>query len=361
MNNKYACYIAVLLGIFLSMVSCSATKQHTLNALEPATVDLSNTITKIGVINESAVSNKSDYKTRLEQILSAKDHQLEKDGIDAAISGLFNELTNDQRFDTVQLIHAELNNSKGLGFSTESFSWDAIKEICETNGVDAIFSLAYYEADTRMSLKKKKIEEQNMLRQYEKVQGHEITLETLIENGWRIYDPYHEQIIDELVFNEHITSKGKGTNPVEALDDISDRWNTVVDHSKLAGSSYGLRLLPQEQELIREYYVRGSDKLVEAKNLATSESWEAAAALWEQEVQHTNPKIKAKACYNMAFYNEMGGNYQVALDWIEKAVQLDNGKSMIGYKKVLENRIAESKIVLRQLKRSNLSASVDME
>lgn len=244
--HKYPYLIVVLIVLASTLTSCSITKDYTLSALEPASVDLASTITKIGIINESNTSQKSEYHTRFEQILSAKDHQLEKDGIDAAISGLFDELVKDQRFDTVQLIHTELNNSRGLSETADAISWDAIKEICDAHGVDAIFSLAYYEADTQVSVKKKKIEEQNMLRQYVKVEGHEITLETLIANGWRIYDSYNQKVIDELVFNDQITSTGTGTNEMDALYDISDRREAVLDQSKHSGSSYGLRLLPQE-------------------------------------------------------------------------------------------------------------------
>jgi len=360
MNKKHPYSIAVLLGLLLVLASCSATKEYTISAMEPASVDLATTITKIGIINESNTAQRSEYHTRIEQILSARDHQLEQDGIDAAISGLFDELVKDQRFDTVQLIQTEVNNSKGLGNTAETISWDAIKEICDANGVDAIFSLAYYEADTQVSVKKKTIKEQNMLRQYEKVQGHEITLETLIENGWRIYDPYNQQVIDELVFNDQITSTGTGTNEVDALYDISDRREAVLDQSKNSGSSYGLRLLPQEQDVLRDYMVRGSQKLVEAKKLAAEDNWQAAVALWEQEVANENPKIKAKACYNMAFHSEMNGKYEEAMEWILKANTYDENKYTLTYIDVLKNRIAQNIIVEEQLQRSEIASSIGL-
>lgn len=358
MNTKYPYAILACLLFIASLTSCSATRQHTLSALEPASVDLATTITKIGIINESSSSPKSAYNTRIEQLLSAKDHQLEQDGIDAAISGLFDELLKDQRFDTVQMIRTKLNNGKGLGATAENISWNTIKEICEEHGVEAIFSLAYYEADTQVSLKKKAVKEQNMLRQYIKVQGHEITLETLIENGWRIYDPYNQEVIDEIVFNEQITSTGTGSNPVDALYDINDRREAVLVQSKHSGSSYGSRLVPQEQNVVRTYFVRGSDKLVEAKKWAALGDWQKAADLWEAEVANDNTRIKAKACYNMAFYNEMNNRYQTAMQWAEKASEYDGGKNFMAYKTALQERLANAKIVNEQLERSNLSASV---
>jgi uncharacterized protein DUF6340 len=349
------------IGFTLFLNSCSATKEYALNALEPATVDLSTTITKIGIINESTASEKSAYKTRMEQLLSAKNQQLEKEGIEAAIIGLFNELQKDQRFDTIQLIPTEVNESKGLGDTVDAIAWLAIREICDTHGVDAIFSLAYYETDTQVSFKKKVVKEQNMLRQMIKISGHEITLETLIENGWRIYDPYNQKVIDEIVFNEQVTATGQGSNPLYALEDIGDRRETVLEQSTQAGSLYGRRLLPQEKEVVRDYYVRGSNKLVEAKKLVIEGHLEVAADLWKVETTHENDNIKAKACFNMAFYQETQGRYTSALDWAEKAYDHAPSKRAFAYLKILENRIDQSKIVQEQLQRSRLSASVELD
>ncbi len=359
MKHLYLTVVYFCTAFFV--LGCSATKEYALSALEPAKVGLSTTITKIGIINENAASEKSAYKTRMEQLLSAKNRQLEKVGIEAAIVGLFNELQKDQRFDTIQLILTEVNESKGLGDTIDAIAWSAIRDICETHGVDAIFSLAYYETDTQVSLKKKAVEEQNMLRQMVKVSGLEITLETLIENGWRIYDPYNQKVIDEIVFNEQITATGQGSNPLYALENIEDRRETVSEQSTQAGSLYGRRLLPQEKEVMRDYYVRGSNKLVEAKKLTIEGHLEAAADLWKMETTHENDNIKAKACFNMAFYQETQGRYTSALDWAEKAYAHIPNKRAFAYLKTLENRIDQSKIVQEQLQRSRLSASVELD
>ena len=253
-----------------------------------------------------------------------------------------------------------VNNGKGLGDLTDNITWSIIKEICDTHKVDAIFSLAYYEADTQVSLKKKAMEEQNMLRQNVKIQGHEITLETLIENGWRIYDPYSQKVIDEIVFNDQITFTGTGTNPLYALEDISDRREAVLEQSKHSGSNYGLRLLPQERDLQRNYYVRGSDKFIKAKILAEVVDWKGAAAIWEAELANENLKIKSKASYNMAFYNEINGNLEVAMDWATIAYSYDENKTTLDYLDALKDRIVEYRIVEEQLEHSAISSYIGL-
>ena len=348
------------LSIILLLQGCSATQQHVLSALEPASVDLATNITKIGIINESSGGARSNYSNHLEQLLSQRDQHLEMEGVDAAMNGLFEELQKDQRFEDIQLITTSAINTEGMTL-TQRIPWQKIKEVCDNHGVDAIFSLAYYEADTQLSLKKKKIEEQNMMRQMVKMPGHEITLETLIENGWRIYDPYNQEVIDELVFNRQITSKAQGTNPLYALESITDRRDVILEQSTEAGSNYGKRLLPQERELIRDYYVRGSKKFVAAKELVANGDWKAAAVLWRQETTNDKLKVQAKACYNMAFYNEMNGKYELAMDWAEKATDLSKTKATNQYLNALKERIDQQAIVQQQLQRSHLSASAAME
>lgn len=97
-----------------------------------------------------------------------------------------------------------------MGESSEGISWKKVEALCKENKVDAIFSLSHYDTDTKISLRKKKILQANMLRIKEKVKGNEITLETLIENGWRIYNPQNKQVIDEMVLQKllHLQHRG---------------------------------------------------------------------------------------------------------------------------------------------------------
>jgi len=106
--------------------------------------------------------------------------------------------------------------------------------------------------------------------------------------------------------------------------------------------------------------VRGSEKLVAAKKLAAENNWQAAAILWEEEVVNENPKIKAKACYNMAFYNEMNGKFEEAMEWVVMAYAHDENKYALTYMDVLRERIARNKIVEEQLQRSEITASIGL-
>ena len=351
--------LALLCVLGFLLVGCSATRKHMLTTLEPAKVELDAGITRIGIVNEHNTSGESVYRNRLEALLAQRDGRLEEDGINAAITGLFEELQKDKRFESVTIIHTEsLKDEMG---KTQKIPWEAITGICRANNVDVLFSLSFYEAETELSVKQKMIEEQNMLRETVRLRGHEITLETLIENGWRIYEPHNRRVVDEIVLNQQMTEKGQGSNPLYALDAIGDHRHAVLVESSQAGGLYGKRLLPKEQEVARDYYTKGSKSLSEARKMALKGDFEGASTLWKKETVHKRAKIRARACYNMAFYEETQGRFALALSWAEKALDIASNKKMLDYAKTLEERIDQEKIVLHQLQRSRLSASVQQE
>jgi len=343
--------LIVCCGLF---TACSTTHQLSINTIEPASVDLSNSIKRIGIINSSIASERAEYKDRLDQILSSEDKELARQGTDAAINGLFQELAKDNRFENITLLQNVPEVMKGISPIPDQASWVTIESLCREHDVDAIFSLAFYDTDTKISLKKTKMEQRDLMRDYVEVKAHEITLETLIENGWRIYDPQHKEVIDEFTFNDQITSSAKGISPIRALRAITDRRDSVLHKSMNTGSAYGSRLQPSKQVIYRDYYINGSENLVQADILAQQEDYEGATKLWKQDITHSSAKIKARACYNIAVYQEYKGELDKAVEWASKSYEHAKNKSTQHYIKALEHRIAQQLLLAQQMAYSDI-------
>jgi hypothetical protein len=346
--GKY-CFQFICLGLLLALVGCKTTNQITFNSLEPAPVDLSNAIKKIGIINETETLGKSEYRNQLDRIVSMKDQQLEKVGKDAAIHGLYGELLKDKRFDTVLLLDNAPDLIKGAAAVPLEIPWPAIEKLCDRYAVDAIFSLALYETDTRVTTKKSSMEELDLMRVKVKVPAHEVTLETLIENGWKIYDPYNKKIIDEITFNDQITASAKGSNPFRALEAIENRKDSVLDRSRSKGSAYGLRLKPYNKKIQRNYYVKGTINFEKAEELVLEEDWKGATILWLNEIKNPKPKIKAMACFNLAVLNEMQGNLPTAIEWAIQSDMLHKNKTTTAYLEALKHRSTQNQLAEQQL------------
>jgi len=139
---------------------------------------------------------------------------------------LFQKLLKDSRFQSVNILDSIPQELMNFEMENDSISWAMINDICKTYDVDAVFSMSFFDTETKVSLKKTSMMQPNLMRVKVKVKAQEITLETLIENGWRIYYPKGKKIIDEFVLNNQIVSTGKGENPWEAYRAIEGRRDT---------------------------------------------------------------------------------------------------------------------------------------
>lgn len=338
--------------IFCMLIaSCSSTNRLTMNAMEPAEVFVGPDIQRIGIINRSIPSESNKTIDKIDQILSLEGLRLDKEGADRAVNGLFDELSVDNRFETVVIIDELDQERKGLGVFPATISWQAVENLCELHKVDAIFSLEFYDTDTKANYKITTMELPNNLGIKTSVPAHSLTLHTLIKNGWRIYDPQNKVLLDEFSTYREVTLNGEGLNPVRALEAIVGRNEAVLEHSKVLGETYAYRLRPFRKRIARDYYVRGTDNFKIAQRRAQTGDWDGAAELWEAELNHPKRKIAGRACYNMAIINEINGDLEAAMDWASKSYSDYDDKNALRYLNTLKYRRAEKQELEQQLSR----------
>ncbi|NHF60029.1 hypothetical protein FK220_011795 [Flavobacteriaceae bacterium TP-CH-4] len=350
-TNRYLVFL--LLVPLLS--GCNATKQISIHTMEPSPVAFSDDIKKIGIIDTSVPTEGTAVRTRLDQIIASEERWLTEKGTDAAITGLFDELLKDKRFEVIKLLDSVPRAVEDFGTDLGTVPWNEVEALCAKHGVDALFSLAFYETDTKVSIKKSSMMQPNLMRVKVKVPAKQITLETLIENGWRIYDPKNRRLIDEIVFNDQIIATGKGTDPIAAYQAIGDRKTSILEQSRSTGTNYGLRMMPSEGHILRDYYVRGTNSFVEADERIQQGDLEGALALWAMEASHPTPKIRSRACHNLAVLHEYQGNLELAMDWASRSFDIDRSKNNQEYLDALKWRMAQKRLVARQLAQNEFS------
>ena len=347
MKNLNLLFHGIVLCLLIS--SCSATNRLTMNAIEPAPVFVHSDIQKIGIINRSSASEANKTLDKIDQILSLEGLELDKEGSERVVLGLFDELTADGRFEDIVVINDPEVARGGLAVFPASLPWTVIEELCETYEVDAIFSLEFYDTDTKAHYKLTTMTVPNDLGIKAEIPAHGLTLNTRIKNGWRIYDPQRKLVLDELSTYDMVSSKGEGINPVKAFEAIIGRKQAVLEISSKLGTSYAYRLRPLKKRIARDYYVRGTDKFKIAQRRAQAGDWNGAAALWEEELSHPKTKVAGRACYNMAIINEINGDLEAAMDWAAKAYTDYNDNNALRYLNTLKYRSAEKRELEYQL------------
>lgn len=337
-------YLMLTAGL---LVSCK-TNQLYLNVIEPAPVTLSKSVRTAGVINRSMPTDETKGLDKIEKILSLEGVDLDKDGALQCIIGMTDELLNNRRFDAVEnLSDVDFRTPKTLSFP-EPLKWDIVDMICSENKVDILFSLEYYDTDAHINYSTGKADVKTALGIVIPALGHIADMETIVKTGWRIYEPADRKISDEFNHIQSVVYSGRGINPVVAVEGLTKRKEAVQEVSNQAGHGYAMRLLPAELQVVRDYFVKGTNNFKIAKRKARLGKWDEAGLLWEKETQNPKMKVAGRACYNMGIINEINGDVDAALGWTQKAYEDYNIKLALRYSRILENRLYKREILDQQ-------------
>ncbi|WP_072994939.1 DUF6340 family protein [Pseudozobellia thermophila] len=338
-------------GLVLSGASCTSTSTLTMGVLEPARISVPSNVTKVGLINRSIPSAGNKTVDQIDRILSLEGLNLDREGAESAITGLYDELSAYNRFENVVIIEDIEIQRKGLGVFPAALGWEAVQQICDEFDVDVLLSLEFYDTDTKATYESTMVTVPNNLGIKATIPGHKVTLNTEIKNGWRVYDPRQKYILDEYVENNRIASVGEGVNPIKAVEAIIGRKEAVLQTSNNLGNRYGRNLMPLRKRVTREYFVRGTDNFKIAQRRAQTGDWEGAAQLWEKEVRNPDAKIAGRACYNMAIINEINGDLEKAMEWASKSYADYEITNALKYVNILKYRMAEQQRLDEQLSR----------
>ena len=298
MKNQTKIILYISIAIIIS--ACSSTNRMTMGVTNPAKVYLSPDITRVGIINRSTPSQNNNTLDKIDQILSAEGLNLDKKGAEAAIASLAAELSVIKNFEDIKIIENVEEVKSGLAVLPASLSWDLIEKLCAENNVDVIFSLAFYDTDTKTSFKVTTMPVENNLGVKVSVPAQEVELNTFVTCGWRLYDPQSKLVIDEHIYNKNMLFTGKGINPIKAVEAVKRRNETVQEYSQNVGIAYATRYVPNKVRISRDYYTSGTNNFKIAQRRALTGDWNGAADLWKQELNSTDDKVLGRAYYNMA-------------------------------------------------------------
>lgn len=332
----------LLFSLFLAACGfgCSATNTVTMSVQEPAVVQLPSSMERIGIINRSDTGDQSSVMERIDRVLSAEGQNLDRDGALQSVTGLLEELQRFEMFETIESPGIGRLENPGFGVFPSPVSWNEIDNVCREHHLDGLFSLEFYDTDSKIDYSTERVTIDGPLGVKIPALEHHATVETIIKTGWRIYDNDSRRMLDEFVVTESFITSGKGTNPTEAVSAITGRNELVKRVSNEIGRFYAGRVVPYWIRVRRDYYVKGSDNLERAKRRAQTGNWDGAAELWLEDTDHPKSKVAGRAHYNMAIINEINGNLDEAVSWAREAYEEYGDKRALGYVRILERRQA---------------------
>jgi hypothetical protein len=339
----------ILPVLVLAATSC-ATQELYLNVTQPAPVTIAPEIKTIGIIDRSNPTDQTKTIDMIDQLLTLEGDELDSIGTLEAISGVTQELKENDRFNEVKLLTDIKFKASSVGSLPSPLTWEQVEGICLENGTDALFALEMYDTDTHVNYSTEKTQIETPLGNIPALE-HIASMDILVKTGWRIYSPADKAILDEYIVAETVNFTGRGINPVVAVSALSHRSAAVKEVSNKAGHIYALRLIPYRLRATRDYFVKGTDNFKIAKRRAQLGKWDEAAELWEKETSNPDGKVAGRAHYNMAIINEINGDLEAAKTWAQKAYSDYKIKLALDYVRILENRAYNEEVLKYQEQR----------
>ena len=124
------------------------------------------------------------------------------------------------------------------------------------------------------------------------------------------------------------------------------------------GRSFGTKAIPSWVQVDRLYYKSNNLDMRNAEKLALNNDWLKAVEIWNKETKNKNPRIAAKACFNMSLACEMEAKPDAAIDWLNKSytilpqnnlVNLEHRRNCLRYVNILSTRKKEIERLSKQL------------
>jgi hypothetical protein len=338
--------ISILLASVI-FCSCSSTNLVFLSVQKPAPITIPSDIKNVGIINRTLPSNQAKPIDIVDKVFSLEGVNTDKEGAQATITGLTDELQKNSRFANVKFLSNVDLRTNTPGLFPTPLSWEVVEKICKDNNMDVLFSLELFDTDNKISYAANPTTIHTVMGNVPGIE-HQANMQTLVKAGWRIYDPVGKNILDECPISRSLNFSAKGINPAVAASGLIGRKDAVVEVGNQVGQAYAQRIIPYWIRVSRDYYVRGTDNFILATRKARTGNWNEAADLWQKEITNTNRKIAGRAYYNMAIISEINGDLDQAIQWAQKSYENYNNRLALNYVHILQYRKTNSEVLKDQ-------------
>jgi hypothetical protein len=311
----------------ISLSSCYTVSTYYLSILEPAEITLPADIRNISVY-PGIITSKSDTGE-----LDSLNNIRFDPGVNyyefcyGYFDGLAEILEFSPRFDSIvitdSLLVASINKIK-------EFSWNDIVRVCKKDSTDAVIALESFYLKDFLNI--------------EYYFGFECYVSFLIESyaTWKIYYPEDFNIVDEYTSIDTIKWIGLDFNSDNALNELPQPVDMIIESCYWAGKKYGSRIAPMWYDNVKRIYYSyssGNKDMSAASAKVRADKWRDAAELWRDLSDDQNKRLASRACFNMALACEVEDKLELAYEWAKKSNELYHSIKTGSYIKIIEKRL----------------------
>jgi len=322
-------YIALVPLILLS--SCYSASKFDMEGLEPAEITISPSIKTLTLVSRTDLDSayKAGFLQKGARQVFEQDSTFAKEAVVGCVDGLLDG-PRFQVYDPVirRTLSGDYTDSGRL------LPWPLIRKIAGNPPVDGVLALESYAIRDTMVLRNE--EGWSYIEQITKVRTY-----------WRLYQL--EQLATyDFTFNQTYTWD-RGSDP-DQIKSSAIQKDIYRESMYKAGQEAARKLAPYWTELERVYFPYGNEDFIRAAKFLRDGNWREAASLWGNYVNAKSSVTAAKARFNMAVASEMGGNLDMATEWLKRSSEKGMDPYFTGlYEKELKKSAARKANLDKQM------------
>jgi hypothetical protein len=164
-------------------------------------------------------------------------------------------------------------------------------------------------------------------------------ISALSKATWSVFDGFTREKLLEFDYMDTLIWEEYGDSYSEASERLGDPIDIIREAAYWTGHHSAEMIMPYWAEVNRLYYRRGSKGLSDGATYADQGSWDKAAEKWLSEVNARNSKVSSRAAYNMALVSEMNDLLELAVEWVNRSLEIKASYAATQYLIVLEERL----------------------
>jgi hypothetical protein len=323
----------LFVSTIVAFSSCRTTQNTTYYSWRSSEINLPSSIKKVGLLDRTVPATR-DRSTIFSSNADEKNAK-------KTVQNVHLVLKNNPIL-TSELIYGNftsITNGKKLG---PPMDWAVLDSLGRKYSLDAIAACEVFDTDVDVNLG------QNMWGG-PGFGGVSVQFDKSINTSWRLYDLQNRNIIDESQSKDWVGGTQTGINPWGGIM-IPTGWSGSTSSAiPMIAFGYASRIAPTQWETVRGFYIRGNENMKRAKNEVNRRKWKNAVSIWKMtyEKNSNSAKLRSRAAYNLAVASEMSFEPDIAIEWIDKALDLRNQREYLQYREILVLR-AEDKDRLNQ-------------
>jgi len=310
---KNALFFVLILTV---LSACSSINYVNIETYKPAEITFPTRVNKVLIVN-NAVPQPADMGYEYTFMGTKQDTARAK--ADSALfetgRALGRAILDTDYFNDVLLFH-EATRKDDQYFSDEKLTQKEVQALCEENDVDAIISIDRLLFD---------------MTKHVNAVGNSFFVGVInikLTGVMRAYIPERATSLATVLLSDSVFWAEEAETPEKLNIYLPNADNALREAGKYIANLAAPNFVPHWQNEIRWFYTGGTTEWKQATAYASHQKWTAAEPIWRSI--HANAKNhtqKAKSASNIAFSQEMQGNYIEALEWAEKALPLFKAQS----------------------------------